>query len=399
MTRGDGPHLFPPGQDRGTPGSGSGTGEPPPVLPDYGGPCIANLVPALLAPTPPPPWLPEPARAEQVVLLVVDGLGWVQLQEHKATVPTLAAAQAVRLSSVVPSTTATALTSLTTGLPPARHGILGYRVRNGDDGVLNVLQWTVRGRDMRRELPSGAVQPLPPFLGRRVPVVTRTEFQLTGFSALHLGSCPQFGWRVPSTLVERCVQLVATGEPFVYAYYDGIDKVSHEWGLGAEYRAELAAIDRLVGDLAARLPAHAALVIVADHGQVSVEGPGLVPDSSVMSLTSLVSGEGRFRWLHARPGKAADLAKVAADAFSEVAWVRTRDEIVEQGWFGGVPGEQALARLGDVALVAREPVAFLDPADIGESRLVGRHGSLTAAEMDVPLLVLRGQADSGDSCA
>ena len=47
-------------------------------------------------------------------------------------------------------------------------------------------------------------------------------------------------------------------------------------------------------------------------------------------------------------------------------------------------------RLGDFALVAREPVVFLDPADTGEASLCSRHGSLTAAEVWVPLLASKG---------
>ena len=46
-------------------------------------------------------------------------------------------------------------------------------------------------------------------------------------------------------------------------------------------------------------------------------------------------------------------------------------------------------RLGDVALVPFEPVTFFDPADSGPFQLVCRHGSLTADEMYVPLLVHR----------
>jgi hypothetical protein len=45
--------------------------------------------------------------------------------------------------------------------------------------------------------------------------------------------------------------------------------------------------------------------------------------------------------------------------------------------------------MGDVALVAREPISFDDPADTGPFRLVSRHGSLTSAEMLVPLLAGR----------
>ena len=39
--------------------------------------------------------------------------------------------------------------------------------------------------------------------------------------------------------------------------------------------------------------------------------------------------------------------------------------------------DAARGRFGDVALVAREPVSFDDPADSGPFELIGRHGSLT----------------------
>jgi hypothetical protein len=67
--------------------------------------------------------------------------------------------------------------------------------------------------------------------------------------------------------------------------------------------------------------------------------------------------------------------------------VRTREETVDEGWWGPSVGESARTRLGDVALVTRDDVAFTDPADTGPFTLVGRHGSLTEAEMFVPLLV------------
>jgi hypothetical protein len=44
------------------------------------------------------------------------------------------------------------------------------------------------------------------------------------------------------------------------------------------------------------------------------------------------------------------------------------------------------SRLGDVALVAFEPVSFHDPEDSGPFELICRHGSLTSAEVNVPLV-------------
>ena len=70
----------------------------------------------------------------------------------------------------------------------------------------------------------------------------------------------------------------------------------------------------------------------------------------------------------------------------------TREELVDGGWLGPGPVPPLhLRRLGDVALLPYAPVGFVDPAMPGERRLVGAHGSLTAAEMLVPLLAGRGR--------
>lgn len=367
-------------------------GDATPVLPDYGGACLSSVVPALLdrADGPCPDWLPPPAvAARQVVLLVLDGLGWGQLQAMAGRAPVLSSGTGGAITSVVPTTTSTALTSITTGRTPAEHGVVGYRLAvpgaAGPD-VLNVLRWQVGGSDARRRLPARSVQSCPPFRGRPVPAVTRAEFAPTGFTAAHLSGSQLAGWRVPSTMVVEVRRLLAAGEAFVYAYYDGLDKVAHEHGLGERYAEELRFADRLVADLVAELPPGGALVVTSDHGQVDVGQSARLPATDVLSATALQSGEGRFRWLHARPGAEDDLYKAAEEHHGAEAWVRTREQIVDERWFGGPLSATVAQRLGDVALVAREPIAYLDPADTGETRLLARHGSLTAAEMYVPLL-------------
>lgn len=358
------------------------------VLPDYGGACIANIVPALLDVTPDPPtWLPEAALdAGQVVLLVLDGLGWDQLQERRHLAPTLTSLLGGPATSISPSTTATALTSIATGLPPGEHGVVGYRVAV-DHEVLNILRWSTPDGDARSRIDPEAFQPHAAFLGQCPAIVTKAEFASSGFSGAHLCSVRFNGYRVPSTLVTEVGRCLRAGEPFVYAYYDGIDKVAHEYGLGEHYDAELRFVDRLVADVLEVLPRDAALVVTADHGQVHV-GDNLVHlHGEVTAQVSFQSGEGRFRWLHARPGRADALLEAARAHHADTGWVVTRDETVDEGWWGPVVTDEARGRLGDVALVAREPVSYHDEADSGPFNLIGRHGSLTAAEMYVPLLV------------
>jgi hypothetical protein len=329
---------------------------------------------------------PAALDAQQIVLLVVDGLGWEQLAARRSVAPTLSSMAGGPISTVVPSTTSTALTSITTGCGPGEHGIIGYRMAVHGE-VLNVLRWSTGAGDARQSIPPGKMATVPPFRGERPPVVTRTEFRTSGFTAVHLDPARFVGYRTMSTLATEVIRCVRRSEPFVYAYYEGLDKVAHEYGLGEHYDAELSWIDHLVDRLLAELPRHAALVVTADHGQVEVGDHVIELAGDVLALTSMQSGEGRFRWLHCRPGRAAALRDAAVAHHGADAWVGTRDELVDGGWFGPVVTEAARARLGDVALVARGDVAFLDPQDTGPYQLVGRHGSVTPAEMRVPLLV------------
>ena len=91
-----------------------------------------------------------------------------------------------------------------------------------------------------------------------------------------------------------------------------------------------------------------------------------------------------------RSGSASELVAGFNERYGDQAWVVTREQTIDEGWWGPRLTDQAAAMLGDVALVAREPVAFLDPADTGPFVLQSRHGSLTSAEVMVPLVVARG---------
>lgn len=357
-----------------------------PDLPDYSAGCVSNIVPTLLeGASGAPEWMPQSLLdADQVILLVVDGLGHLQLRDHAASAPTIAAMEGGMIHTVAPSTTATALTSITTGVPPGEHGVIGYRMAEQGE-VLNVLRWNTPAGDARKRIRPEDLQLVEPFCGHRPPTVTRSEFAGSGFTRAHLRGARAHGYRVLSTAFVELRRLLEAGESFVYAYYEGLDKVAHEYGLGEYYEAELTAVDELVGRICELLPRGAALAITADHGQVDVGDAIVELAPEITPHLASQSGEGRFRWLHARPGRSRQLLEAAA-THRDVAWVLDRDEIVDAGWFGPRVSDAARRRLGDVALVAREPVSFHDPRDTGPFQLVGRHGSVTPAEMRVPLL-------------
>jgi hypothetical protein len=293
--------------------------------------------------------------------------------------------EATRITSIAPTTTATALTSLTTGLTPGEHGIIGYRMHMGTS-IMNTLRWGDERGDLRRAHPPRDVQPIEPFLGSRVPVVSKAELEGSGFTEAHLRGVDHRGWRAASSIPVIVRQLLEKGEPFVYAYYDGIDKVAHERGFGDFYDAELIAADTLVARVIEGLPPGTTLFVTADHGQVQVGDNSIRHDGRLMSMVRAQSGEGRFRWLHAHRNAGDDLLTACRETYGHVAWVLSRDQMIDEAWFGPVMRPATVRRLGDVALVPFAAVTFEDPADSGPFVLQCRHGSMTQEEVHVPLL-------------
>ncbi|MFZ9591566.1 MAG: alkaline phosphatase family protein, partial [Ilumatobacteraceae bacterium] len=298
-----------------------------PRLPDYKNGCITGIIPALLGPQGTkeiPDWMPSCVKgARQVVLLVIDGLGWHQLQKNIEHCPTLAAMQGSSITTVAPTTTVSALTSITTGLAPAEHGLVGYRIDMGAR-VMQMLKWGDEKGDLRNMYPPDLIQPCPPFMGASVPVLSKAELEGSAFTEAHLRGVRARGWRAASSIAVEVGQLLRSGEKFIYAYYDGVDKIAHERGFGEYYNAELRNADRLVADVAEVLVPGSVLLVTADHGQVHVGQNTQSPHADVLSRITHQSGEGRFRWLHAKSGAEQDLLDAAKQHHARDAWVVSR---------------------------------------------------------------------------
>jgi hypothetical protein len=386
-------------------------------IPNYEGACLTNLVPSVLlslskrfgnrgVPSearidmacsraqrpqldPEAPWLPpELGSAERVVVLVLDGLGYRQLQSRIGQLPTIGGMRQAVIDSVAPTTTAAALTSITTGVAPSVHGIVGYRIRIGPSEVLNTLKWATSKEGVERVPDPKSLQHVEPFLGTRPLVVTKSIYDNTGFTKAHLRGVRSAYWRTLSGLVSRVREALREGERFVYLYYEGIDTTAHEYGLGVQFDTELRFVDFLLGELINALPKHSMLLVTADHGQVQVDDPPVHLEREILSNVHFQSGEGRFRWLHVRGGEVEAVRSACEERYGDLAVILTREQVQDCKLFGGPLSSDVSKRLGDVALVSTAPVAFFDPTDTGPFELVCRHGALTDDEIQVPLLSL-----------
>jgi hypothetical protein len=375
------------------------------VHPRYGDASLADVLPSVLrsvgvpdAPDPLGLHTAELADARIVVVLLIDGYGHYLRPLAAKAGPNLAGLTGRVLTSGFPSTTPTSLTSLGTGAAPGAHGLLGFFVNvPGTQRVLNHIHW--------RNDPDPMVwQPLPTQFdiaeaaGVAAHVVGPPEFVGSGLTTAAYRGSRYVGVSDTDTMAQRVGDLMreATGPTVIYAYRADVDRAGHVFGIDTpQWREAISDVDRLVGMILEQLPAGAALLVTADHGQLNVPiGRGrrfdIDTDRELSAGIAIVAGEARVRYLHTEPGARDDVLATWRGVLGSAAWVVSREEAVAQGWFGPVP-EEHLLRIGDVVAACTEDFVILagrtDPPPV--ARMVAFHGSATAVEMAIPLLIHR----------
>ena len=369
--------------------------------PAYGGRSLTDVLPAvaLAMRTPVPRWpselpslvLPE---APAYVVFLVDGLGADLLEAHAHAAPYLASLLTADTTGTagVPSTTATSLTSLGTGMTPGGHGVVGFTSRvPGSDRLLNALFWD-------KDIDPVQWQPHPTGFqtlaasGVQVTTVNKREFRASGLTvAAQRGG----DWVNADRVGERVAGAVAAAasRPSLTYLYDGdLDWTGHRYGVAsAQWLQQLAIIDAEAEQLRDALPAHARLLVLADHGMVDATDPerriDLDDDPGYRDGVVLLGGEARFRHVYCAAGAVADVRARWRELLGAGALVLSRDEAIACGWFGDVSAS-VLPRLGDVVAAARDNWGLFSYTDFPyETRLIGLHGSLTPVEMRIPMLV------------
>jgi len=223
--------------------------------------------------------------------------------------------------------------------------------------------------------------------------VTRAEFEGSGLTVSANRGASFRGGVHYAALAAEMLEALRSGPGLVYGYHPDLDKAGHDAGvLSPKWHAAAAEVEKLVDMLVDGLPSGAALLITADHGQLNVPVSARVSlDSTLAAGLVAVAGEPRVRYLHVAPGALADVSAVWKSAFGSGAWVLTREEAIDGGWFGAVPPGHA-GRIGDLVVICQGRTVSLaedwEPAAI--ARMVAFHGSVTAAEMTVPLGVFVG---------
>ena len=345
----------------------------------------------------------EVADTRHVVLLVIDGLGRAQLDSGPA--PALRASLRGTMTSVFPSTTASAVTTFLTGLAPAEHAVTGWFTWMRElDSIIAPLPFTTRAGNA--DLTARGVEPAGVFVGPTVfervradcHAVLPAELVDSAYSRAHTRGAATRGFERLDGLVDAIVDVVrnAPRRTYVSAYWPVLDTLSHEFGAsGVRTRRHLAEIDLHFARLRTALAGTGTLLLVtADHGFVDIRPESHLDADSVPGLEPMLSrplcGEPRIAYCYVRADCRADFVERAVEGLDVAACVVDSASMIEDGWFGpGEPHPRLHERVGDFALVMQGDYAIRDWIP-GEKpfRHIGVHGGVSREEMWVPLVVV-----------
>lgn len=343
---------------------------------------------------------PEIDGVDKVVVIIIDSLGYNKFLKLNEKINF---ENFLKLSSVFPTTTVSAITSFMTGLTPQEHGLLGYiqflreigTIMNMIDfsypGMSNVSYDTLVKRKLKR-LPN-VFQNIKKE-GNYAGILTGSNIANSGLSFLIQKDANVLTYYTLGdmfALIEKNLQKEFKGVLFVY--YGMLDGLGHKKGPNSNsYEKEAEYLLKELKNLIEKYKnKNTKVFITADHGMVEIPRDNNVymGDELRRFLRLPPTGEMRMMYLYLKPNKRNQLKEFLSERFENRFELIDSREALSEGYFGvGRLNPESINRIGDLVLVTRQNYAFTYLYTGGEDKLQGMHGSLTDDELYVPLIII-----------
>jgi predicted AlkP superfamily pyrophosphatase or phosphodiesterase len=380
--------------------------------PDYKGGSIVNLMASIMAArggtASPYPALallePYPlTHVTNLILIVIDGLGYAYLN-RKGRQSALRRHLKGRITTVFPTTTASAITTFLTGTAPQQHALTGWFVYFKElDRVATVLPFTDRrnGTSLAQAGidAAGLFKHVPVFDRLTMPsyVVVSNRIAFSAFNLTHRGNATIRPYPSLSKFYKTIERIVhETNQPkYIYAYWSELDRIAHEHGIASNAAtAHFAELDAAFDAFLTRLKGTDTTVIVtADHGMIDSNSTSLTELDKQSELVTMLAqplcGERRAAYCYVNESQRHRFEAYIAAHLSNRAWLFKSEDLITQGLFGtGQPHPHLKERIGDYTLIMKENYTIKDwlPGEHRHSH-IGTHGGLSREELYVPLIV------------
>jgi hypothetical protein len=339
---------------------------------------------------------------DRAIVILVDGLGAQALHARAghARFLSLRLTKATTIVSGFPTTTAAALASLCTGTWPGQHGMVGYRVLDPEhDRVFNQLSGWADGPDPAQWQRSQTLFEVARADGVDAWAIGPNRYRDSPFSQAVLRGAGYLPARSIEQRFHAARQILdRPGKSVTYLYVPELDVASHAHGWESDsWLQALEDVDAHVSWLARTMRRGEGALVTADHGSLDVPAAAHVLFDQTPGLIDgvrHVAGDPRCIQLHLEPDLAATDAERLIERWRAAegarAWIATRQEAIDAGWFGPHVDDAVRPRIGDILVAARARIAYYDSRaqnDTGRT-MVGQHGSLSRDEQAVPLIGL-----------
>ncbi len=365
-------------------------------------------------------WRDWGTEIRRVVLVIIDALGYLQLERAIAAEQSLSLnhlmnrSQFIPLTSVFPSTTVAALTSLWTGRAPAEHAMLAYEVYLREFGVIanmvalkpvlskkneELVDW---GLDLEKFLPVSGLPEM--FKNRGIEPRALLPYAIikSGLSSITMRGIEKIDGYVSQAdmwVQTRHILETSTAERmFLCVYRSAIDAIGHRYGpSNAEWTAELRHTffgleEELLNRLSPEVRRETLLLITSDHGMMSIQPKNVeyIMEHPALydNLTLPMSGEGRVPFLYVRDGQRDLVKNYINEELGHKYIALDAAQLLKSGIFGHEPwSAETPHRAGDVIVLTQPNMAMSQREK--SFKMLGRHGGLSPEEMLCPLIATR----------
>jgi hypothetical protein len=325
-------------------------------------------------------------------LILIDGMGQDAVDRYADQFSVFSQLKLYKnLHTNFPSTTATSLSTLGTGVLPGVHGMLGYTVRvpRSDNRLLNALKWDERVDPiMWQKTPTLFERAISNSIS--VTHIAAKRYEGSGFTQAALRGAKYVGANGIDEMVTAVALALKPQPSFVYTYLNTLDSAGHSDGVGSDkWLTALQQVNEFISKVIESVPKQTRVWVTSDHGMVnSTQQVVLGEDNKLLENVSLIGGEPRARHIYLTAGSEQESISQWREFFGNKVKVLSKTEAITSGLFGQVVSEDATDRMGDLIAIPNNDLIIIDPARVREeSSMVGHHGGLTDTEVQIPLLL------------
>lgn len=319
---------------------------------------------------------------KNVVLILFDGLGYNILKRNKDICPNLNKYLKTSISSVFPSTTMAARTTIESGLNPVEHGWLGWDMYFKEfDEVITLTRNVIKGTNIKP-----ADYHVAKTLLKYESIVEKVE-KIEGF---HGEKVTVYSGRKEDSFKKTRKQIKKITKNhlrnYIYFYTNEPDHTFHKYGVDSkEARKILKKLDREFGKLC-KILKDTLVIALADHGHINCEYITLSDYPNIIKmLKGNISIDNRACSFRIKEEYKEIFPKKLKGVLKEDFIIMSKEEVIKKKLYGyGKENKYFKDGLGDYFAIGIKNKAIRYDEKVKPHK--SSHSGITEEEMLVPLI-------------